>query len=184
METDVECSPIRDEWPSTSLLSREHFTVDQQHCLNCHKQLGYAMPMNRTPKICYLFCDRCPKQIQFLNCEICGNLNNENTAVLCHRPGNSGYAGPSQIYSFICHHCLKDQKEQEPGLEETQMLMKNVRALRRKKELEERGETALDLGPVECDEAESPRLKKRKRAMGKTPSSVSFDDGSAPMTEE
>jgi hypothetical protein len=143
LEDEAEYSPLRDDWPATSMLSRDHFTIDVQTCLHCGKRLGYAMPMNKRPKIQYLFCDLCPKSISFIRCHVCGNFNNETSGTVVHRPGNSGYSGPSQIYSFMCYHCLKDQKEQEPGVEETREMMKLVRETRRKKELEERGELAL-----------------------------------------
>lgn len=135
---DGPASPIRTEWPKDSLLKPEHFTIDSQHCLNCFAKLGYAMPMNREPKVKYLFCDHPNCQTaNFLKCWACGNFNNENSGHLVHRPGNSAYQGPSQIYSFMCVHCYKDQIENEPGVEETKEMYKKFAAVRRENEKKE-----------------------------------------------
>lgn len=132
-------SPIRTPWPADSVLPESHFTVDHQHCLACQKDLGYAMPMNRPPKPHYLFCqdnEQC-QTTAMVKCWACGNFNNEQTGNIVFKPGNSAYRGPSQIYSFMCHHCFKDQIEMEPGLEETQEMMKKVREERRAEEEKE-----------------------------------------------
>jgi hypothetical protein len=143
-EEEELASPIRTEWPSDSLLKPEHFTIDQQKCLACHKSLGYALPMNKTPKPKYLFCPEpndCA-QTSFLECFVCGNYNNERSGHVVHRPGNSAYTGPSQIYSFMCAHCYKDQMEGEPGLKETQEAMKKYREYRHEQEILENSHLA------------------------------------------
>lgn len=137
---DDPASPIRAEWPKDSMLTKDHFTIDEQHCLVCYKKLGYAMPMNRVPKTKYLFCHDnkdCLAAV-FLKCWVCGNFQNENTGYLVHRPGNSAYTGPSQIYNFMCHHCYKDQIEMEPGLEETREQFRKYREVRRENEEKEK----------------------------------------------
>lgn len=136
--SEVPASPIRNEWPADSVLKPDHFTIDQQPCLNCNKKLGYAMPMNRIPKVKYLFCENSLCQTaHFLQCFVCGKYQSENTAHLVHRPGNSAYQGPSQIYSFMCHYCYKDQLAMEPGLEETREAYKKYREVRQRNEEEE-----------------------------------------------
>jgi len=132
---DVPASPIRVEWPSDSLLKEDHFTIDKQRCLVCHTDLGYAMPMNRVPKVKYLFCekDNCQKT-QFIECFSCGQYHGESTGRLVFRPGNSAYTGPTQIYSFMCTRCYTEQIENEPGVAETQEMMAKVREERKKYE--------------------------------------------------
>lgn len=128
-------SPIRTPWPADSLLPQSHFTIDQQACLNCGKQLGYAMPMNREPKVKYLFCstETC-QQAQFLKCFACGNFQSETSCFLVYRPGNSAYQGPSQIYSIMCNHCYADQQSLEPSLEETREQFAKFREVRQRNE--------------------------------------------------
>lgn len=131
-------SPIRTPWPADSLLKPDHFTIDTQRCLNCNANLGYAMPMNRIPKVKYLFCDHPNCQTtSFLKCWACGNFQNENTGHLVHRPGNSAYQGPSQIYSFMCHHCYQEQMQMEPSVEETKEQYRKFANLRRENEKKE-----------------------------------------------
>lgn len=142
--SEVEGSrPIKKNWPKDSVLPRSHFYIEEQQCLKCHHLLGYAMPMNKLPNIKFLFCinedgsRKCSLDNPYLECHHCGNLTHSGSGGhFCHRPGNSAYDGPSQIYQFLCHHCLKDQKENEPGVEECKAQMKLIREMRKKDELE------------------------------------------------
>ena len=145
-------SPIRTPWPADSMLKPEHFTIETQRCLNCNANLGYAMPMNRLPKVQYLFCDHPNCQsTNFLKCFACGNFQSESTGHLVYRPGNSAYTGPSQIYSFMCTYCYKDQMSLEPGPEETKEQYKKFAAVRRENEQKEyskllQAQAASDMG--------------------------------------
>lgn len=143
--------PLRDEWPETSLLSRDHFTIDQQPCLACEKLLGYAMPMNREPNPIFLFCDEdCRNTASFLKCLSCGNFNNQTTGSIVKRPGNSAYNGQSEIYMFMCFYCHKEMMENEPGVEETATAMQRYRELRSDANQQERiieGAVASAIGP-------------------------------------
>jgi hypothetical protein len=132
---DVPASPIRFEWPKDSLLPPDHGTTDHQKCLVCSKDLGYALPMNRIPKTKYLFCDTPACQnSNDLPCLACGHHTMESRGHLVNRPGNSFYAGASSIHAFICKSCYQDQLDMEPGLEETQEMMKKYRAERQANE--------------------------------------------------
>lgn len=143
---DEPASPIRTEWPADSLLKPEHFTIDQQRCLHCNKELGYAMPMNRLPKVKYLFCDQFECQnTQLIHCWACGHFTSENEGHLVNRPGNSAYHGPSAIFSYMCKSCYKDQLELEPGLEETREMYKKYRELRKESEEKEKAIAELAL---------------------------------------
>lgn len=136
---DVPASPIRAEWPKDSLLSPSHFTIDTQHCISCHVDLKYAMPMNRIPKTKYLFCEKTEcQQTSFLQCWACGQFQSENTGMLVSRPGNSAYTGPSSIHSFMCKHCYDDQIKMEPGLEETREMFAKYRQMRHENEEKEK----------------------------------------------
>jgi hypothetical protein len=150
-DSDVEGSrPIREVWPEDSELTPDHFTIDTQTCLACGKNLGYAMPMNKKPNPKFLFCldedgnDLCRGKVSYVTCHYCGNFNNESSGSLVSRPGNSGYCGPSSIYSFMCHYCYDEMKKGEPGLEECRTQMAKVREVRRAEEMKERGLSFLD----------------------------------------
>lgn len=143
---DEPASPIREEWPKDSLLKPDHFTIDQQRCLHCSKELGYAMPMNRTPKVKYLFCDSFECQrTQHIHCWACGHFTSEADGHLVSRPGNSAYTGPSSIFSYMCKSCYRDQLEMEPGLEETRELFSKYREQRKEAEEKEKGIAELAL---------------------------------------
>lgn len=129
-------SPIRTPWPEDSMLKPEHFTIDQQKCLTCHKDLGYAMPMNAVPKAKYLFCEAHQNSPVGL-CWGCMQHQTDNSCALVYRPGNSSYQGPSSIHTIMCNHCLEDMKKGEPTLEETQKMYKEFAEIRRKNEKEE-----------------------------------------------
>ena len=167
-------SPIRTQWPADSLLKPEHFTIETQRCLNCNANLGYAMPMNRLPKVKYLFCDHPNCQsTNFLKCFACGNFQSESTGHLVYRPGNSAYTGPSQIYSFMCTYCYKDQMSLEPGPEETKEQYKKFAAVRKENEQKEFGrllqaQAASDMGVATLKEQQqqlpfSAATRKRRR---------------------
>jgi hypothetical protein len=133
---DEGCRPIRPYWPKGSCLTKEQFTIDEQTCLDCGKKLGYALPMNKTPNIRYLFCLKqdgsqpCRTLPSFFKCFVCGNYHTPATLNIVSRPGNSAYEGPSEIYQFMCSSCHKDQMENEPGVEECQKQMAKIRASR------------------------------------------------------
>lgn len=137
-DSDREGSrPVKQEWPKDSLLTPDHFTIDQQQCLKCKKRLGYAMPMNKQANPKYLFCceengtEKCRKQADYLQCWACGNLNTQNTGVIVCKPGNCAYyPQPSQIYEFMCHFCHNDMMKNEPGVEECRAQMKKIREAR------------------------------------------------------
>jgi len=129
-------SPIRTPWPEDSLLKPDHFTIDQQKCLSCHKDLGYAMPMNRVPKSKYLFCEA-HRGSGVGKCWGCLKYQTANTCHIVYRPGNSAYQGPSSIHTIMCHTCMEDMKKGEPSVEETQKMYKEFAELRRKNEREE-----------------------------------------------
>lgn len=158
--------PIQKKWPSDTALERSHFTVDEQQCLLCKKKLGYAMPMNKEPNIRFLFCmdsegnDVCRGKAVALNCWSCGNFNTENSGSIVFRTGNSAFDGPSQIYEFMCYHCHKEMKENEPGLEECREQMKKIREIRKEDELRERGLGGYS-NPYSSD-LNSGKEKKRK----------------------
>lgn len=129
-------SPIRTEWPSDTALKPSHFTIDTQRCLNCCCDLGYAMPMNRTPNPLYLFCrdkEEC-KTAALLKCWACGNFNSERSGHIVSRPGNSAFQGPSSIYSFMCLHCYNEQLALEPSAAETKEMFAKYREIRRQNE--------------------------------------------------
>lgn len=144
-DSDEEGSrPIRPRWPKTSQLGRDHFTIDKQACLDCGKQLQYAMPMNKRPNGTFLFCHNEESGVEtcghtnYIRCYTCGNFNTVSTGGIVHRPGNSAFDGPSDIFQFMCHHCHREQQEREPGLEECRKQMKAIRELRREDELNTR----------------------------------------------
>ena len=129
--------PIVQAWPEDSLLTKDHFTIDEQQCLKCKKKLGYALPMNKQANPRFLFCcddtggPLCALTADYLHCWACGNLNSERTGSLVSRPGNCAYyAQPSQIYEFMCYHCHKEMMENEPGKEECAERMKQIRKTR------------------------------------------------------
>ena len=129
-------SPIpKDRWPADSLLTREHFTLDNQRCLVCEADLGYQMPMNRTPKPKYLFCPTGLSPNCFISpvykCLSCGHFSSSNQGDLVSRPANSGYDGPAECFSFMCTYCYNEQKAGEPGLQETKEAMAAFREVRR-----------------------------------------------------
>ncbi len=136
--------PVNQTWPEGSVLTRDHFTIDQQHCLKCRKKLGYAMPMNKPANPKYLFCcdkdgnEKCRENISFLNCHACGNLNNESTLHVVSKPGNCAYTEATCIYDVMCFHCHKDMMENEPGVEECKKQMKEIRKMRKQDELDSR----------------------------------------------
>lgn len=132
IDYDAPASPIKErDWGPDCPIRRENCVIDKQHCLHCHKDLGYAMPMNRIPKINYLFCKNIECQnIQCIKCWACGNYTSEAEGHIVNRPGNSFYDGPSDIFAFMCMHCYKDQMTMEPNLEETRELYSKYRAER------------------------------------------------------
>ncbi len=137
--------PIKKSWPEDSQLDRSHFTIDEQQCLLCKKKLGYAMPMNKEPNVKFLYCldsegnDVCRDKAVALHCWSCGNYNTEATGCIVFRTGNSAFDGPSQIYEFMCYHCHKEMKENEPGLAECKRQMELIRAARKEDELRSKG---------------------------------------------
>jgi hypothetical protein len=172
-EEEELSSPIRTEWPADTLLKPSHFTIDSQRCLNCCVELGYAMPMNRTPNPKYLFCqdkDEC-KTAQLLKCWACGNFNSERSGHIVSRPGNSAFQGPSSIFSFMCDYCYKEQCALEPSYEETKEMFAKYREVRRENELKEAdkydflastGGTQGGYPPPPCH-IQSPAVTGRKR---------------------
>jgi hypothetical protein len=136
--------PVLQTWPEGSVLTRDHFTIDQQHCLKCRKKLGYALPMNKPANPKYLFCcdehgnEVCRTDISYLHCHACGNLNNESTLHVVSKPGNCAYTEATCIYDVMCYHCHKEMMDNEPGVEECKKQMKEIREMRRKDELEGR----------------------------------------------
>jgi len=148
------CRPIRPYWPKGSCLTREQFTIDEQTCLDCGKKLGYAMPMNKTPNIRYLFCLKqdgsqpCRTLPSFFKCFVCGNYHTPATLNIVSRPGNSAYEGPSEIYQFMCGSCHKDQMENEPGVEECRKQMAQIRAARQADKLRSYGVGVSDSGDI------------------------------------
>lgn len=155
--SNVPASPVRDEWPKDSLLSPSHFTIDKQDCLACNAKLGWAMPMNRIPKVQYLYCS--PElydpsnpevhpgspcfQKAILQCWACTRYFVKDKGNYVFRPGNCAYSHPTQIFSFMCTSCYKDQLANEPGLEETKKQMAEYR--RHRKECEEKEKDILSL---------------------------------------
>jgi len=134
----VGSRPIKQIWPKDSLLTKDHFTIDEQQCLKCKMKLGYALPMNKDPNPWFLFCtgdngeQKCQLQADYLPCWSCGNLNTKNTGSVVARPGNCAYyEHPSQIYEFMCYHCHKEMMDNEPGIEECREQLKKIRELRR-----------------------------------------------------
>lgn len=135
----VPASPVRDEWPKDSLLTKDHFTIDTQKCITCRKDLGYAMPMNRIPKEKYLFCqgpDDICVETAIIQCFACDKHFCRDTGYFVHRPGNCAYTFPTQIYNFMCKYCYEEQMVGEPGFEETKQKMREFREYRRKMEEE------------------------------------------------
>lgn len=117
------------KWPEGSQLSRDHFTIDWQQCLNCEKVLdGWLLPMNKPPCWLYLFCESCRNNDdckERMKCGLCGKLYNTIISLnLCHHPANSAYFGAGDLHRLICDYCLQDQKENQPGPEETRDMMK------------------------------------------------------------
>ncbi len=186
---DVPASPIRVNWPSDSLLKPDHFTIDQQRCLHCSKELGYAMPMNRIPKVGYLFCkDFECQHTQQIHCWACGHFTSETNGHLVSRPGNSAYTGPSSIFSYMCKTCFEDQCKMEPNLEETREMFQKYRTLRHESEEKEKAIAELALqdssfnptskyncsfqkvvgessySPSSSAEGEPPRKRKREKS--------------------
>lgn len=148
--------PVKEEWPSDSLLSIDHFTIDKQYCLKCRKKLPYALPMNKQANPKYLFCcdeqgePLCAKQADYIQCWACGNLNSQTTAHIVTRPANCAYFEPSQIYDFMCHHCHKDMMENEPGVEECKEQLKKIKELRSQDKISSAATAAAAAG-IKCD---------------------------------
>jgi len=141
-------SPVRDEWPKDSLLTKDHFTIDTQKCLTCRKDLGHAMPMNRIPKEKYLFCaDDVCSTVAVLQCFACDKHFVRDSGHFVHRPGNCAYTFPTQIYNFMCRYCYEEQMATEPGFEETKQKMKEYREYRAALEEKEKDIANLAAGP-------------------------------------
>lgn len=143
--------PLRFKWPKSSALTRDHFTIDVQTCVDCSHALGWMMPMNKKPNSRYLFChndvgEQTCGLSPYLRCYYCGNINNSNSGSIVYRTANSAYDGPSQHYQFMCYHCHKEQKENEPGLEECKKQMAAIRELRREDEAKYRLEQRMGGG--------------------------------------
>lgn len=181
--------PVKFIWPKDSLLTPDHFTIDQQPCLKCKKKLGYALPMNKEPNVHFLFCceedgsPKCRLQSDYLNCWACGNFNTQSTGAVVSHPANCAYLPhPTQIYDYMCYHCHKEMMENEPGIQECRDQMKKIRQIRREDKLKGGGGggsssySSLPFGMREYDAPNSnfsfsssllPEThKKRKRAIG------------------
>lgn len=182
VEEEELASPVRDEWPADSLLSKEHFTIDEQPCLSCSKKLGYAMPMNKLPKGKYLFCDPLEKPSctasTFVPCTYCGNLQNYKTeqGYLVFRPGNCAYTTPTQIYAFMCSYCFTDMMRDVPPIEQTREQYKAFRALREAGENSDAAAAATalsvssNLSILKSQDVLGENPKKRKRIVAPPPS--------------
>jgi hypothetical protein len=172
-------SPIRVEWPKDSLLKPEHFTIDEQRCIHCHKGLGYAMPMNREPKVKYLFCDNFECQnTQVIHCWACDHFTSVTEGHLVSRPGNSAYHGPSSIHSFMCKTCFADQCAMEPGLEETREMYAKYREARKENEEKERDIAELALSNSAFNPDSFTEMKKSRGPLSQ-PSTL-YDEENMP----
>ena len=153
--------PLRKKWPKDTLLPRDHFTIDEQQCMNCEKKLGYAMPMNKRPNKRFLFCSEECFDFTHIRCVDCGNFTFIDSGYLVNHPGNSGFDGPSDIFRFQCKSCYQDMVAAAPTAEECAKQMKELRKLREKDEL------AHKFGPATADLYNSsfakPAGKKRKQ---------------------
>jgi len=174
---DEPASPVRDEWPKDSLLTKDHFTIDTQKCLTCRKDLGHAMPMNRIPKEKYLFCGEACQNTAVLQCFACDKHFVRDQGHFVHRPGNCAYSFPTQIYNFMCKYCYDEQMATEPGFEETKQKMKEFREYRKQMEAADpHGKDIANLSSGSST-AEPSRYRRQPATTMSTSSSFSYFSG-------